>query len=116
MVDKACDIFDLIQTTDILITFFSTAALQALYTGKPVINVEFEGSGGVPVYSQSGATWVARSEDEIAMHIRNLIGDKKDEEIKARKLAKEKFLQDMAYSPDGCATRRIVKICKDILS
>ncbi len=115
MVDRTMDISPLIKACDVLITFFSTAALQALYAGKPVINVDFPGSGGQSLYSESGATWIARSNDEIATHIRKLIGETGNKEIASREAARQRFLYDMAYLPDGQATERVVKVALNML-
>jgi len=115
MVDQTMDISPLIKTCDVLVTFFSTVALQALYAGKPVINVDFPGSGGQSLYSESGATWIAHSTDDIATHIRKLIGEARDKEIAGREAVRQRFLYDMAYLPDGQATERVVNVALNML-
>lgn len=115
IVDRRMDISPLIKACDVLVTFFSTVALQALYAGKPVINMDFPNSGGQSLYSESGATWIVRSNDEIGPHIRKLIGEARDKEIASREAARQRFLYDMAYFPDGQATERVVKVALNML-
>lgn len=115
MVDKTMDISLLIKACDVLITFFSQSGLQALYAGKPVINVDFPGSGGNSLYLKSGATWIARSTDEIAAHIRNLTGENRDKEIAGREKARQHFLSEMVCNPDGRATERVVQMASEML-
>ena len=110
MVDQTKDISPLIKTCSVLVTFFSTVALQALYAGKPVVNVDFPGCGGQNLYSQSGATWIAHSTDEIAIHLQKLISESRHKEIASREAARQRFLYDLAYLSDGQATERIVKV------
>jgi CDP-glycerol glycerophosphotransferase (TagB/SpsB family) len=117
IVDQAMDISPLIKTCDVLITFFSTVALQALYAGKPVINVDFPNSGGAgaTIYAESGATWIARSTDEIATHIQNLTNETRNKEISSREAARQRFLYHMVYIPDGQATERVLKVVLNML-
>lgn len=115
MLDRKADISLLIKACDVLVTFFSTVALQALYTGKPVINVNFPGSGGMNLYSESGATWEARSTEEIAAHIQRLTGENKKAEILIREPARQSFFNRMAYSNDGKATERVLRVVSDML-
>ena len=115
VVDRVTDIVPLVKACDVVVTFFSTVALQALYAGRPVVNVDFPGSGGQRLYEESGATWIARSTDDIAAHIRTLIGKAGDKEISSREAARQQFLYNMAYLPDGKATERVVKVALNIL-
>ena len=115
ILDRTIDISPFIKACDILVTFFSTTALQAIYAGKPVINLDFPNSGGLSLYSKSGATWIARSTEELAAHIQNLIGEDRDKEIASRETARQRFLTDMVYLPDGQATKRVLKVVRNIL-
>jgi hypothetical protein len=115
IVERTRDISPLIKACDVLITFFSTAALQALYAAKPVINVDFPDSGGQSLYSESGATWIARSAEEIIRHIRNLTGESRNREMSSREAARKHFLYYMVYHPDGRATERVLRAIFNIL-
>lgn len=115
MADKTKDISHLIKACDVFVTFFSTSALQAIYAGKPVINVDFPNSGGQSLYSASGATWIARSTEEIVTHIRNLTSESRNKEIASREVARQRFLCNMVYLPDGQATERVLKVILNML-
>ena len=113
--DGAVSIVPLIKACDVFVTFFSTAALQALYAGKPVINIDIPGSRGSRLYIGSNATWVARSVEDLKTHITNLLSEQHAEHLKAREEARRRFLHDMAYYPDGKATDRVVQVVEGLL-
>lgn len=115
LLDRAADISSLINACDILITFFSTVALQALYAGKPVINVAFPGSGGPSLYSESGATWVARSADDITRQLQRLTGESRQDEIAEKDAARQKFVYQFAYVPDGHASKRVAQMIMQLV-
>ncbi len=112
---KMEDITGLIQACDIFMTFFSTSALQALYAGKPVINVDFPESGEPDLYSRGGATWTARSEEDIIRHLGNLLSGTKSKETEEREKARQEFLREMTYVPDGKATLRAAQIALEMI-
>lgn len=109
VVDKAADITLFIKACDVLITFFSQSALQAIYAGKPVINVAFPGCGGATLFLESGATWIARSPDEIVKQLRKLTGQNRIAETAGRNADRERFLLEWAHLPDGRAAERVVQ-------
>lgn len=108
--DRTANISHLIKSCDILITFFSTSALEALHVDKPVINVAFPGSGGSNMYIESGATWVARSQNEITTLLKILTGENSKEEITKRETNQQHFISKWAHLPDGHATERVVEV------
>lgn len=116
IVDKTLDISLLIKACDVLITFFSTSALEALYAGKPVINVEFADSGGNRIFSESGATWVARSQNEIATLLKIFSNENIKEEIAKKETKRQHFIHKSAHFPDGRATERVVDVLLGLLS
>ena len=115
LVERTRSISGLIKACDIFVTCFSTSALQALYAGKPVINIHFPDNGGSGLYVESGATWVARSTDEVGTHIMNLISKRRDEEMRKKEEARERFLRRMLFCTDGRAADRVVEIVADML-
>lgn len=115
IVNRTMDIACLVKACDVLVTFFSTVALQALYAGKPVINVNFHNSGAENPYLQSGATWVARSVSEFAECLNSLTGERKNAELSKRMDARDVFLRNMIHVSDGRSAERVVGVVKDIL-
>jgi hypothetical protein len=115
LVNRKYDVSSLIIECDLVITFFSTVALQALYAGKPVLNVAFPGSYNSTLFIESGATWVSRSTHEIKELIELLTGENKKQIIEKRRAARGKFIYDYAYLSDGLATTRIGKMILDMV-
>ena len=107
--ERAADISLLIKACDVLLTFTSTVALQALYIGKPVLNVDFPESGLASIFLDSGATWVARSDKEIQFQLRELTGERRGFEIAKKEEARQRFVRDWAYLQDGGAAERVGK-------
>jgi hypothetical protein len=116
VVDKDWDISDLIQACDVMITFFSQSALQALYAGKPVISVRFPDSYDASLYQESGATWVARSTEEIIGHLRVLTGESGTEALRVKEEARQRFVRQWAHVPDGRATDRVIEMIQGMLA
>ncbi len=110
IVDPALDIRPLIASADVLVTFFSTSALQALAAGTPVINLVQADGGSSNPYVNSGATWVARSACELKELIGSLIGPMRDRLVREREPARLKFVQEWAYTPDGAAANRVARL------
>lgn len=115
LVDGAVDIGPLIKACDVFITFFSTTALQALYAGKPVVTIDVPGSGGGGVYIDSEATWVARSGEDIRLHLTTLLSPRREEFQKTRAEARQRFLREMVCVPDGNATDRVMEVVSELL-
>jgi len=115
LLNQKYDISSLVIACDLLVTFFSTVALQALYAGKPVLNVAFPGSYNSTLFIESGATWVARSTQEIKELIKLLTGENKKQIIENQREAREKFIRDYAYLSDGLATMRIGKLILELI-
>jgi hypothetical protein len=109
LVECVADISLLIKSCDVLLTFTSTVALQALYIGKPVLNVAFPESGLASIYLESGATWVSRSDKEIRLQLQELTGERRELEIAKKEEARRRFVRDWAYLPDGEAAGRVGK-------
>jgi len=109
------DLGGLILACDVFMTFFSTSVLQALYARKPVVTVDFPDAGTPDPYSRSGATWTARSEEEIAALLRRLAEGGADGAGGEREAARVRFLEETAYRPDGGATSRVARLAREML-
>lgn len=114
--DKNEDISILIKACDVFMGMASTTVLQALYIGRPVITIDFPESGVVSPYFESGATWVARSSEEIITYLELLTSEGNSAERSAKELARGRFVKEMAYLPDGRSTQRVVNLISKILA
>jgi len=117
IIDKGVDITGFIQACDIFVTMFSTTALQALYIGKPVLNIDFPNARTVfSPYIDSGATWIAKSKNEVASQIKVIISSLENNVVDTHKESSRiEFVKDWAYYPDGKAADRIIKLIENIL-
>jgi hypothetical protein len=115
--DAKRDINPLIRSCDTFITMFSTTTLQALYAGKPTINVDFYGSNTYSPFPESGATWVARSVKEIKNYLQFCLGHSCVNETvkKTMNESRDKILTDFLYLQDGMAAQRAANIIMEAL-
>lgn len=65
IVNKTDPIYPLICQCKIFITFFSTTAIEALLSNKPVINIFYTNSYQANIITQSKATLIVKCEDEL---------------------------------------------------
>jgi hypothetical protein len=112
MLERSAEITPLIKACDVLVTFFSQSALQALYADRPVINVAFPDSGEPTLYIDSGATRIARSTREISRHLQEVVSGlarvgAPDPTLSA---VRARFVEEWAYIPDGCAAQRVAAL------
>lgn len=112
VVDRSRSIAPLIQACDVFATFFSTAALQALYAGKPVINLDFAGDEGVRMYAESSATWVARSAGELASQLDRILETGSAEAAAGMEPARRRFLAACVHHTDGLAASRVCDVAR----
>lgn len=110
VVDPSRNIAPLIQACDAFVTFFSTAALQALYAGKPVINLDFAGDEGVRMYAESSATWVARNAGELASQLDRILDTGSAAAVAEMAPARRRFLVARVHHTDGLAAARVCDV------
>lgn len=114
LVDRAQSIAPLIRACDVFVTFFSTAALQAMYAGKPVINLDFADDEGVRLFADSQATWIARTPADLAKHLIELTSGR--QAAAARAEATRRFLEPNIYLADGRAAERVADLAEQVLA
>lgn len=114
-VNRREDIQELIQACDVFITFFSTSGLMALIACKPLICVNFPDSGVSNLYCDSGAAWVTRTEEEIVHCLHILTGPAREQMIAEREAARQRFVYDLTYLPDGSATQRVSQTVLELI-
>ena len=115
-VNRTLDIRNLIQACDVFMTFFSTSGLQALVAAKPMISVNFPGSFENNLYADAEAIWIARSSDQLVEYLRLLTGTGREQAISTRESARQNFVRNWTYLPDGQATKRIADLVLHLLN
>jgi len=102
---------ELIVASSVVITVASTAALEAMAAGKPVIIVNLFGNPEPLFYKDSGAIYVDREED-ILPSIKQALYDPQLREDMRK--STDRFVYEQAYLQDGQAARRIAELILDM--
>ena len=101
-------IYEALFTCDLLVTYSSTTALEAMVMDKPVVIVDLtNGSEGVP-YVQSGAAIGVYKEEDLVPAINEALYN--EEVRKELAKARKKFVYDHTYIQDGNASKRTVNL------
>lgn len=115
IVDSQVEVASLIKACDVFITMFSQTTLEAIYADKPVININFPGSGVKSPFLDGKATCLVKSREEIRIAISKLLeGDYGFFKNQDNRIAKDKMLKDWAFLNDGKATDRVIDLISNI--
>jgi UDP-N-acetylglucosamine 2-epimerase len=107
-------IHKLINASSLVITTESTAGLEAMAAGKPVIIADlYHEFGAASFYHGSGAIHVEREEDFSPAISRALYDPQAREEMRS---SMESFVYEKAYLQDGQACRRIVDLITEMVA
>ena len=110
---KTIDIYELLNACDVMITPFSTTALEAMILDKPVITINLSGLPDKIPYAKSGAAIGVYNEEELTPALKTIF---EDEAVKQELALKRKdFVFEHAYEMDGQAAKRIVKLIGKII-
>jgi UDP-N-acetylglucosamine:LPS N-acetylglucosamine transferase len=102
------DLHKTLCASDLVITIYSTTALESMILDKPVLIVNFEkGPDRVP-YVRSGAALGVYDEKDLEEGIKKALYDREIRE-KLEKARKD-FVYDYSYIQDGKATERVVNL------
>lgn len=102
---KTCNIKEVLNACDKLITSYSTTALEAMILKKPVIIINLTGEKDPIPYVESGAAVGAYNPEEIKNAILKAKHNKKT----------KKFIMDWAYKSDRKATERVMNLIKKLI-
>lgn len=99
---KNISIFDLMNASDVIVAKDSTSVLEAILLKKPVVAMDFSGTGS----SYTEGVAIVRNENKFAQAIE---GDFK-------KFDMEKFIYKHVFKNDGRSAERVVKIIIKLLN
>ncbi len=108
------NLYELINSCEILITLLSTTALEAMIFNRVVIIVNLFGDPSSLPYGKSGAAIEVEDIKELPSAISNGLKDKRLQNELA--INREKFLLKHAYKTDGKTLDRIVDLISSIIS
>lgn len=114
--ENMIDIRDLIKAADAFVTFFSTTTFHALVLNKPTMNLAFAGAYGNNLFEHCGATFVARTADDIERILRLIKSDQISEFLDNFAPARKRFLRQWFYKLDGRAGEAIGKLALKMAS
>lgn len=102
------DTNEALYACDVLITGYSTVALEAMILGKPVVTVNLTNQPDPVPYAQSGAALGVYKAEDIASAVEKALDDP---ETRGRlENGRQKYLYDQYHELDGQATKRIVDL------
>ena len=113
VLNRDCNTAKALFVCDLMITSYSTTALEAIALNKPIITLNLQNEREPYPYAESGATiGVFRSED-LSYTIENALENKN----LRRKLAerRQKFLSEHVCKSDGRSSERIVNLISNIV-
>jgi len=113
VVVKDINIFDLIYICDLLITRWSTSALEAILLGKPVITMNLSTAPDPFPYAANNVALDVSREEDIIPSLRRILYDRDTKEM--LKENRSKFIGKYAYKLDGNATDRILSLIKEMM-
>lgn len=111
---KVCDepnMISVLQTTDLLIAVNSTAGLEALILGIPLVTLEFPGTPWDEPYSIAGVATKVTETHQLSQAVKLLLFDN------ARAVdasARRRFVFDQVYHLDGKASQRVADVLADL--
>jgi len=108
LITRDANIYEVLYICDIVITGFSTTALDAMILDKPVITVNLTGLPDPIPYAKKGAAIGVCGEKHLVEAIKTgLYNENAREKLRE---AREKFLNEHAYKVDGKATERVAEL------
>ena len=113
-VTKDMDLYALINTCDVLITKYSTTALEAMMLDKPVIVINLSGQPTPVPYAEEGAALGVYKHEDIQQAIIMAVDD--EETQNKLKAGRRRFIKRWAGEPDGKAAQRIVTLVKEMIA
>ena len=111
---KDIDLYALINNCELLITKYSTTALEAIILDKPVVTINLSDEPTTVPYAEEGAALGVYRHEDIEQAILKVLYD---EETRDKLTAgRYKFVRRWAGEPDGKAAPRIVTLMKEMIA
>lgn len=99
-------IYDIVKSSDLVITQFSSSGIDAIYMDKPTLSIVLGSKSKIPIYAKAGAAILVTKEKDIEENIIKLLFDEKVKKELAEK--RKKFIKEFCYKNDGKATERTI--------
>lgn len=107
------DLYDVLNASDVMVTYLSTAGLEAMLMNKPVAILNLTGADDIVSYVKSGAAAGMYKKENIVPVLTELLDKGKlYKKIMANSV---KFIDNNAYNRDGKATERITDVIRNLM-
>lgn len=107
---KESDTYEQLFVCDLMVTKHSTTAMEAVALNKPVVILNLSEGSDFTDYVEQGIACGVYQEEDLALAIEKLLKD--DSEL-AR--GRQRFIREHLYKIDGGATKRVVKLIKEMI-
>lgn len=107
-ITKDINLYDVLNISEIILTEFSTTALEAMMLDKPVITINLTGEADRMPYAKSGAAIGVYDEQDLLPALESILHD--ENVRKELSMNRDKFVYDQTYKQDGNASKRVVKL------
>lgn len=104
------NVFDILQSSDVVITFSSSSGLEALILDKPLITLDLHRSATVAPYADRAVALSITRPELINSAIHDCLYNKQVKENLCRH--RKQFIFDYVYKVDGKSTERVVSLIK----
>lgn len=109
---REIDLYELLNASTVLISWYSTTVLEAIILGRPVIICDFFGDKPIVPYVTKGVALGAFNTQGLYKALDQVINNK---DTRARLIGNgQDFIRDFAYSVDGKATERVGQLIKNM--
>lgn len=113
--DPTEDIRGLVAACDVFISTGSTATLDALLAGKPVICLNFPGwEAYSDLFALSGATIPARNADEVRLALLTILPPGDTASLLRLEQGRRRFVKEWAHRIDGAASSRVAALARSL--
>ncbi|MFQ5552789.1 MAG: CDP-glycerol glycerophosphotransferase family protein, partial [Thermoplasmata archaeon] len=102
----------LLHACDLLVSSYSTMALEALIVGKPVVVLNIPGEAAYYPFGEQGVSATASDELELEGAIRELLLNGGETEEMA--IRTQRFVREHAYARDGRSSERVAGLIRDL--
>lgn len=104
---------ELLAVSNVVITQQTTAGLEAVCAGRPLVYLNIASERDTFPFARSGAAVGVYKPGALAATVRRVLTDNKTRELMNR--YREPFLEDQVYGLDGSATKRISHLCREMI-
>ncbi len=113
MVSKKVDIHELLYAADLSVTYYSTAGLESLILGTPLVTVNLSGQSDEIPYAEEKAAMGVYNAEQIGPVINDLLVNGVSDEIAD---GMKSYVERHAHRIDGQSSARTIQLIKKVIN